>query len=301
MNRPPDDAASAHRADADRDLLTGIAFRLLGSRAEAEDAVQEAFSRWYAREPGARAAVTSPTAWLVTVVSRICLDTLKSARVRRERYVGPWLPEPLPTSTEPAAARHRDPGEQVALDESVGVAMLLVMEAMTPAERVAFVLHDVFGFPYGQIATALGRTPAACRQLASSGRRRLRADRAATTTRGRDPGAVDALLRAWSARDLPALVRLLDPDAVAVVDGGGLVSAPTEPLVGAAAVAGLLLDVADRVPDLALSAAEVGGTPGLVARDGRGAVLAVLSVGVERGRVAALLVTRNPAKLTAWS
>lgn len=163
----------------ERRRLINVAYRLLGSLAEAEDAVQETYARWFALSRRQQEAIASPGAWLTTVAGRICLDVLGSARVRRERYVGSWLPEPLPDRDEWLGGRaddgragSTDPADQVTLDESVNMAFLVVLESMTPAERVAFVLHDVFRYPFAEIAEIVGRTPAACRQLASSARRR---------------------------------------------------------------------------------------------------------------------------------
>ncbi|SCE21483.1 RNA polymerase sigma-70 factor, ECF subfamily, partial [Streptomyces sp. Termitarium-T10T-6] len=158
-----------------------VAYRLLGSVAESEDAVQEAYTRWYALPPGRQDEIASPGAWLTTVTGRICLDVLGSARARRERYVGAWLPDPLPDHSEwrhGPGAELADPADQMVLDESVTMAFLVVLESMTPAERVAFVLHDVFRYPFAEIAAVLGRTSAACKQLAASARRRVRAARA---------------------------------------------------------------------------------------------------------------------------
>ena len=164
---------------SERRQLINLAYRLLGSLAEAEDAVQETYARWYAMSRQQQDAIESPGAWLTTVASRICLDMLGSARARRERYVGEWVPEPLPDPAEWISGRPggitADPADRVTLDESVSMAFLVVLESMTPAERVAFVLHDVFGYPFAEVAQITGRTPAACRQLASSARRRIRA------------------------------------------------------------------------------------------------------------------------------
>ncbi len=158
----------------ERRHLINLAYRLLGSLADAEDAVQETYARWYALPPEQQEAIRSPGAWLTTVASRICLDLLGSARARRERYVGEWLPEPLPEPAEqPGLPATADPADRVTLDESVTMAFLVVLETMTPAERVAFVLHDVFRYSFTEVAEIVGRTPAACRQLASSARRRL--------------------------------------------------------------------------------------------------------------------------------
>src|SRR5512132_3101191 len=191
---------------SERRQLLNLAYRLLGSLAEAEDAVQETYARWYAMSRQQREAIESPGAWLTTVASRLCLDLLGSARARRERYVGAWLPEPLPEPTEwpggrPAAAT-ADPADRITLDESISMAFLVVLESMTPAERVAFILPDVFGSPFADIAETVGRTPAACRQLASSARRRLRASQAPAAPTARQAGIVRAFKQAWEARDI---------------------------------------------------------------------------------------------------
>ena len=173
----PDPGLSAVMSE--RRQLINLAYRLLGSLAEAEDAVQETYARWYAMSRQQQDAIASPGAWLTTVASRICLDLLGSARARRERYVGEWIPEPLPDPAEWTSGRPggtpADPADRVTLDESVSMAFLVVLESMTPAERVALILHDVFGYPFAEVAEITGRTPAACRQLASSARRRVRA------------------------------------------------------------------------------------------------------------------------------
>src|SRR5262249_35109417 len=164
---------------SERRQLINLAYRLLGSLAEAEDAVQETYARWYALPAQQQEAIASPGAWLSTVASRICLNLLRSARARRETYVGDWIPEPLPEPSERISGPgEADPVDRVTLDESIGMALLVVLESMTPAERVAFVLHDVFRYSFAEVAEIVGRTPAACRQLASSARRRIRAAQA---------------------------------------------------------------------------------------------------------------------------
>src|SRR5215471_1731722 len=186
---------------SERRQLINLAYRLLGSLAEAEDVVQETYARWYAMTREQQHAIRSPGAWLTTVASRICLDLLGSARARRERYVGEWIPEPLPATTEWLSGRPggatADPADRVTLDESAGMAFLVVLESMTPAERVAFILHDVFRYPFAEVAEI-----------------------------------VRAFKQAWEARDIGALIGLLDPGATVVADGGGLASAALRPIEG---------------------------------------------------------------------
>src|SRR5919197_954452 len=256
----------------ERRQLINLAYRLLGSLAEAEDVVQETYARWYAMSRQQQEAIAAPGRWLTKVASRICLDQLGSARARRERYVGEWIPEPLPGGSEwingPSAGAAVDPADLVALDESINMAFLVVLESMTPAERVAFILHDVFRYTFAEVAEIVGRTPAACRQLASSARRRVRASQPPTTPTAQRSGLVRDLKDAWQARDLNALVGLLDPDATVVADGGGLVSATLRPIDGGEQVARVLLDVAGTVPDFTIVERSVNGQAGLVVQQG---------------------------------
>src|SRR5580693_5534528 len=239
------DSMMSNSVTNERGQLINLAYRLLGSLADAEDAVQETYTRWYAMTPQQQHAIASPGAWLTTVASRICLDVLTSARVRRERYVGEWIPEPLPAPAEWSSARPSrataDPADRVTLDESVNMAFLIVLESMTPAERVAFILHDVFRYSFAEVAEIVGRTPAACRQLASSARRRIRASQAPATPAARQAGLVRDFKRAWEARDIDAIVGLLDPGATATGDGGGLVRAELRPVEGAGQIARFLV------------------------------------------------------------
>ncbi|OKI12596.1 RNA polymerase sigma factor SigJ [Streptomyces sp. CB03911] len=291
----------------ERRRLINIAYRLLGSLAEAEDAVQEAYARWYAMPRRQQEAVESPGAWLTTVASRICLDLLGSARARRERYVGEWIPEPLPDRTEwisgPAGgggAAPADPADRITLDESVNMAFLVVLESMTPAERVAFILHDVFRYPFAEIAAIVGRTPAACRQLASSGRRRTRAAQAPATPKAGQAGLVRHFKKAWEAGDIKALVGLLDPDATMVADGGGLVGAALRPVEGSERIAQYLLHIAGKAPGLVLLERTVNGRPGLVAQHA-GVTVTVAAFDLAGGRIARIWAVRNPEKLGPWS
>ena len=289
---------------SERRQLINVAYRLLGSLAEAEDAVQETYARWYALTTPQRDAIASPGAWLTTVASRICLDLLGSARARRERYVGAWIPEPLPDPAEQAAGRPgaagADPADRVTLDESVTMAFLVVLEAMTPAERVALILHDVFGYPFAEVAQIVGRTPAACRQLASSARRRVRAARAPAAPAARQAGLVRAFKQAWEAQDIGALISLLDPGATATGDGGGLVPAAPSPIAGAAQIARACLDVAGLAPDLTLLERSVNGQPGLVAQLD-GVTVTVFAFEVAGDRIKHIWAIRNPDKLRPWT
>src|SRR5579859_3667499 len=220
---------------SERRQLINLAYRLLGSLAEAEDVVQETYTRWYAMSRQQQDAIESPGAWLTTVASRICLDVLGSARARRERYVGEWIPEPLPDPAQWISGRPggapADPADRVTLDESVSMAFLVMLESMTPAERVALILHDVFGYPFTEVASITGRTPAACRQLASSARHRIRSSQPPTPTT-QQAAIVRDFKQAWEAKDIDALLGLLDPGATVIADGGGLVPAALHPVEG---------------------------------------------------------------------
>ncbi len=279
----------------ERRHLINLAYRLLGSLAEAEDAVQEAYARWYAMSRLEQDAIESPGAWLTTVTGRICLNVLRSARVRRESYVGEWIPEPLP---EPETSV--DPADRVTLDESVSMAFLVVLEAMTPAERVAFVLHDVFRYSFAEVAGVVGRTPGACRQLASSARRRVRAAQVPAMPAAQRAGVVREFRQAWEAKDIEALVGLLDPDATAIADSGGLAVSFVEPIVGAGEIARAWLEIADRAGAMTFLERTVNGQPGLVAQQG-GVTVTVFAFEVAAGRITHIWVVRNPEKLRQWT
>lgn len=285
---------------SERRRLTNLAYRLLGSLADAEDAVQETYTRWYAMSPEERDAIESPGAWLAKVASRVCLDMLGSARARRERYVGEWIPEPLPDSAEWATARPAaDPADRITLDESVNMAFLVVLDSMTPAERVAFVLHDVFRYSFAEVAEIVGRTPAACRKLASSARRRIDASRPPATPVSRRAAVVRDFKRAWEAGDIEALIGLLDPAATAVGDGGGLVSAEPRPVEGGERVARYFAGLAARLGEITLLERTVNGQPGLVAQLD-GVTVTVLAFEVARDRITHIWAVRNPEKLRPW-
>lgn len=285
--------------DTERRTLLALGYRMLGTVADAEDAVQEAYLRWYRLTDTERERIVNPRAWLMRVTGRICLDVLGSARARRERYVGHWLPEPVPHDS-PLVAAHPDPLDRVTLDESVGMALLVVLDSLTPAERVAFVLHDVFGVPFAEIAETVGRSQDAVRQLASQGRRRVRDRRASLATRDRHDAVARAFLDAAATGDLDDLIALLDPGVVLVSDAGGKKSAALRPVVGADHVARFLLGIARRNPDATVSLVPAAdGLAVLATLDG--AVDAVFSLVVRDDRIVEVLAVRNPDKLTQWS
>ncbi|GAA3441175.1 RNA polymerase sigma factor SigJ [Planomonospora venezuelensis] len=289
---------------SERRHLINLAYRLLGSLSDAEDVVQETYVRWYAMPRQRQDAVGSPGAWLTTVAGRICLDLLGSARARRERYVGEWIPEPLPDPAEwtpgPSDGTAADPADRVTLDESVSMAFLVVLESMTPAERVAFVLHDVFRYSFAEVAATVGRTPAACRQLASSARRRLRAAQASTAPAARQAGVVRDFKRAWEAKDIDALIGLLDPGATAITDGGGLASAGLRPIEGSEQIVRYILAVAGTAPAMTILERTVNGRPGLVAQQG-GVTVTVTAFDVAGDRITRIWAVRNPDKLRPWT
>jgi RNA polymerase sigma-70 factor (ECF subfamily) len=298
----PDSGLSAIMSE--RRQLINLAYRLLGSLAEAEDAVQETYTRWYAMSPEQQAAIESPGAWLSKVASRICLDVLGSARARRERYVGEWIPEPVPESTEWASGRAgsftADPADRVTLDESVSMAFLVVLESMTPAERVAFILHDVFRYSFAEVAEIVGRSPAACRQLASSARHRVQEAHVPATPTARQASIVRDFKQAWEAKDIGALIGLLDPDAIVIADGGGLVPAALHPIEGGEQIARYMADLAAQVLSLNLLECTVNGQPGLVGQQD-GITVTVFAFDVADDRIKRIWAVRNPNKLRPWT
>lgn len=279
-----------------RGHLIGVGYRITGSLADAEDAVQEAWLRLAGLDPAQRAGLRDVRAWLTTVVGRICLDRLRSAAARRERYVGPWLPEPLVTTGEPD-----DPLAAVVRDEGVRMAAMVVLERLTPPQRVAFVLHEALGLPFADIAGILGCPEGTARQHASRARRIVAAadppPRAAVAEQQRVLTAfADAMTRA----DHGALVALLHPDAVLVNDSDGQVPAARRTVVGADRVARLLLGLLDRYGPELMSAARpvlVNGELGTLGPAGHTG-LAVNVLALRDGRITAVYGVLNPAKLT---
>ena len=293
MSTDPSASFEPHRR-----RLLGLAYRMLGSMAEAEDAVQEAYLRWHDAD---RDDVASPRAFLITTTTRICLDVLKSARVRREKYVGPWLPDPVSDTASLA------PDTQTEMAEDLSVALLLALDRLSPLERAAFLLHDVFDYSFTEVADALGRNEAACRQLASRARTRVREARpAGAISTGARTGPVEAkhaeLLSAFVAAsrsgDVATLKRLLAGDVKLVTDGGGKVTAALNVIEGADRVSAFLTGVVRKgwTVDLTVRVDSINGLPALIL-SGPDGLVQTTAFEVEGEVVKAIYVVRNPDKL----
>jgi RNA polymerase sigma-70 factor, ECF subfamily len=291
---------------AERPRLIGLAYRITGSRVDAEDIVQEAWERVGRVAP---CSIERPEAWLTTVVSRLALDHLRADQRRRETYVGPWLPEPLVagargphTAASPDATGARppdDPAEVAELAESLTFGFLRVLESLTPVERAVFVLADVFGVPFPDIARSVDRSPDACRQIAARARRRVRDGRRHLAP----PDAAQVaseLMHALVGGEVDQVIELLAPDVVLVSDGGAAARAARRPVVGPHRVARLMMHLARRGLELGAhyEPAVVNGLPGLVVTlDGRPYM--TMAMAVEDGRVAGVYGVLNPDKLAA--
>ena len=287
--------------DGHRSLLVSVAYRILGSVSDAEDAVQETYLRWSKVDP---AQVSNPRAFLVRVTTRLAIDRLRRAKTRRETYVGPWLPEPILTG--------RDVAEDVALAESVSMAMLVVLETLSPLERAVFVLREAFGLRYAEIADILGRKEEAVRQLGRRARDHVREHRSRFDTDESEQRRVtERFLEATSTGDLEALVAVLSPEVTLVADGGGRALAPRRPIRGADKVARFLLAVATEeriarflrsvgsepiVADLRVRVAPVNGGPGILVVSGDKPISALV-LDVSEGVVRTIHLVANPEKL----
>ena len=290
-----DPGLDGDRLDALRERAVAVAYRMLGSRTEAEDIAQDTLERVRrALRDGDDAGepIRNPAAFTTTVATRLSIDHLRSARVRRERYVGPWLPEPIQgvSSSDPEAAAE--------LGDSLSFAMLVVLEALGPDERAAFLLHDTFGYGYDELAVVLDRSPAACRKLVSRARQRIAARRPRISTdHDEHRELLDRFLGAARRGDLEQLVAVLAPESVLVADGGATMKSARHPIRGRSRVARFLSSIGPRVFDVGeVSIEDVNGELGFVVRDG-GAVVLVGTAEVDDGRIAALRWVRNPDKL----
>jgi len=277
------DSDAAASFDPLRPRLIRIAYRMLGSVADAEDVVQEAFLRWLGTD---RTAIREPEAFLRRVVTRLCLDQLKSARVRRETYIGPWLPEPVI--------------EEKDVDDDITLPLMLALERLSPLERAAFLLHDVFGVEFDEIATTIGRDPAACRQLASRARSHVRAARPRFEVSEEQGMAIaHAFFEASRSGDMTALGALLADDVAMHADGGGVRSAAPAVIASANHVLKLhagLAQLFKRHGSQLLRYAMINGLPGFVTLEADG-LIQTTAFDVQDGRIAAIYVVRNPDKL----
>jgi len=280
-----------------RRRLLGLAYRMLGSLADAEDAVQETYLRWHKVD---RDTVSDPRAFLMTTTTRICLDMLTSSRARHEAYVGPWLPEPVLDTAALAPDSHTE------LAEDLSIALLLTLDRLSPLERAAFLLHDVFEFSFAEVAKALGRREAACRQLAARARARVRAVRPRGATAPSRAGEIDAkhsqlmsaFVAATKSGDLKGLMQLLASDVRVVTDGGGKVAAALNVLDGADRAARFLVGATRKGwrDDFTLRFAPINGLPGIIIDSPEGPVQTT-AFEIEGGVVRALYVVRNSDKL----
>jgi RNA polymerase sigma-70 factor (ECF subfamily) len=296
MNDQPDAGHHDERAalavfETHRPHLMGVAYRILGSVVDADDVLQEAWLRWSNVD---RATVRSPEAFLTTVVGRLALDHLRRVKAKREAYTGPWLPEPIAQEPDPG----QDPVAAVELADSLSMALLVVLETLSPLERAAFVLREVFERPYAEVAAALGRTEASVRQLVhrardrvDDGHARYQADLATHSQ------VLERFLDACSGADVEQLMEVLAPDVVIISDGGGLAKAPKRPVFGREKVARLLAAFSVRTPeDTAFSVEYFNGDLGIVARlDGR--IIGAMALSVAGGLVQSLQLVANPEKL----
>jgi RNA polymerase sigma-70 factor, ECF subfamily len=321
LRDPETEFATGEDFEAHRDHLMAVAYRMLGSRSEAEDAVQETWLRYAAaRQATDSEPIREPRAWLTTTTARICLDMLRSARVRREAYVGPWLPEPVVTRLpgQPVVTGSRlsdaigfapDPAERAARTDEVSLALLVVLERLSPEQRVAFVLHDVFAVPFEEIAAVLGTSAAAARQLASRARRAVTAPDA--PRHNADPAeqrrVLSAFLSAAESGDLAALLAVLAPDAVAMGDSNGHVKGSgRRPIVTAEKVGRFIVGLFRRIPDepaeFLVEPVLVNGDLGLLFdinyHSGQ-RVRLVMGVAVADGRITGVFNQLNPDKLAA--
>ncbi|MFD8687608.1 RNA polymerase sigma factor SigJ [Streptomyces sp. NPDC059651] len=278
-----------------RPVLVGVAYRMLARIADAEDVVQEAWLRWSA---ASREDVREPRAFLVTIVTRLAIDRLRQLGTRREAYVGPWLPEPLVTDFGPTVP---DTAERAVLADSVSVAVLVVLESLSPLERAVFVLREAFGFPYAEIAATLDRTEAAVRQLAGRARRHVEERKPRYDV---DPAQrrdlTERFLAAAAGGDIAALIALLAPDVRLVGDSGGKSKGPLRILRSADKVGRFLFAVAGQIPDLTTRFLELNGGPGVLVLSG-GRPDSTVQVDIRGGVIQCVYIVRNPDKLAAFA
>ena len=275
--------------EALRPRLFGLAYRMLGSRAEAEDILQEAYIRWHHAD---RQSVANPEAWLVTTTSRLAIDRLRRLKTEREAYVGPWLPEPIVSPP---------PDREVNLAEDLSIAFLTLLERLAPDERAAFLLHEVFHVGYPQIAQVLGKSDAACRQIVHRARGRVRGDRKRfDVSDAAKRRLLQTFMNALEARDDKTLLALFAPDATWTADGGGQVAAAPRPIVGAEQIVHLVLGLREKfwAADRIVEITTVNGEPGLWFHDS-GHPVAAMAIETDGKQILNVYAVVNPEKLSA--
>lgn len=278
--------------EATRPRLFGLAYRMLGSAVDAEDIVQEAYVRWHQAD---RSSIDTPEAWLVTTTSRLAIDRLRRLKTEREAYAGPWLPAPI--VAPPPPDRHLD------LSDDLSMAFLALLERLSPEERAAFLLHDVFDIGYGQIAAVLDRTESACRQVVHRARERVRGERKRfDVAESAKAGLLQKFLTAMEARDEQALLELFAPDATWTADGGGKTAAAPRPVTGVVRIARLVVNLRDKFwsQDRTIEMASINGETGLVIRDGS-RLTATMSIATDGERILDVYAVVNPDKLQQLS
>jgi len=276
--------------DRNRPLLFSIAYRMTGSVMEAEDAVQEAYLRW---QQASEDEVRSPSSYLSTVVTRLCIDRLRSARVRREQYVGPWLPEPL------LGEQAREIESKADLEDTLSMAFLVLLESLTPVERAVFLLREVFGYEYAEIAALVGKSEANCRQISRRARQSVAARRPRfESSPQQEERLMEGFLQASLVGDMEALLAMLSEDVTLYSDGGGKTRAALRPIYGADNVARFLTGILGNIPpDFTVRQTRINGRPGLVGYFGDGSPQSVVSIEVSEGRIMAIRLVVNPEKL----
>lgn len=288
--------------DAERPRLRALAYRMLGTVADSEDVVQESFARFYQLTSDEQHGIRNPGAWLMRVAGRVALDQLKSARTRREHYVGEWLPEPVPSDSDYAVRPPADPADVTVAAEAVSQALLILLERLSPAERAVYVLRESFELPYGEIAEVLERSPGACRQLFSVANSRLRQAGGAASSPVA-PAAHDDVVRAFAAAcesgDMAALAQILDPSVVLRSDGGGRVSAALRPVAGLEHVTRLLMGLRTKFPEASVGLVDTAGALG-VTMNLDGSVAGIMTCAVSPAGITEIWIMRNPDKLTHW-
>ena len=276
--------------DRNRPLLFSIAYRMMGSVMEAEDAVQEAYLRW---QQASEDEVRLPSAYLSKVVTRLCIDRLRSARVRREQYVGPWLPGPL------LGEQAREIESQADLEDTLSMAFLVLLESLTPVERAVFLLREVFGYEYAEIASLVGKSESNCRQISRRARQSVAARRPRfESSPKQEERLMESFLHASLDGDMEALLALLSEDVTLYSDGGGKTRAALRPIYGADNIARWLTGILSNIPpDFAVRQRRINGRPGLVGYFGDGSPQSVVSIEVDKGSISTIRLVVNPEKL----